>query len=121
MATLAITEHLRANGDLTLLVGREGQRFAVSRDTMCGACPAWERMLNGPFAEATQSEIALPEDDPKVLHILLLIVHLTSEKLPPTMTVAELTALAFLCDKYDTVALVKPFLSVWIHPWLNGM
>lgn len=119
MATQAMTEHLRANGDLTLLVGNDSQRFVVSRDTMCGACPAWERMLNGPYAEASKSEIALPDDDPKVLHILLLIVHLSFKKLPPTITLEELTTLAFMCDKYDTVALVRPFLSIWTEPWLK--
>lgn len=86
---------------------------------MCGACPAWDKMLSGPYAESTKSEIALPDDDSKTLHILLLIVHLTFKKLPPTLTLYELTTLAFTCDKYDTVALVRPFLSVWTAPWLE--
>ncbi|TID25810.1 V-type proton ATPase subunit D [Venturia nashicola] len=120
MAVPLPTLHLRVNGDLTLLVGEHGQRFVVSRDTMCGACPVWERMLNGPYAEATNPEIAFPDDDPKVLHILLSITHLTFKNLPPTLTLEELTTLAFMCDKYDTVALVRPFLPTWTEPWLKA-
>lgn len=119
MAAFPLTHYLRLNGDLTLLVGKDEEGFVVSRDMMCGACPSWERMLNGPYAESTKSEIALPDDDPQALRILLLIAHLTFHKLPPKLTLEELTTLAFTCDKYDTVALVRPFLPVWTEPWLK--
>ncbi|QDS73123.1 hypothetical protein FKW77_001405 [Venturia effusa] len=120
MATRPTTEHLRANSDLTLVVGKDEQRFGVSRATMSGACTAWEIMLTGPYAEATKTEIALPDDDPKSLHILLLIAHLAFQKLPSKLTLEELTTLAFMCDKYDTVALVRPFLPMWTSPWLKN-
>ncbi|KAF2437148.1 hypothetical protein EJ08DRAFT_644666 [Tothia fuscella] len=37
--------------------------------------------------------------------------------LPMERTVQQLLQLACLCDKYNTTALVKPFIEFWVEPW----
>jgi hypothetical protein len=111
MVTSAITEHLRSDGDLAFIVGEDEHHFVVFRSTMRGACLAWNKLPNpnGPDIEATKSEIALPNDDPKALRTLLLITHLKFYELPGQLSLGVFLSLATVCDNYDTVSPVRPF------------
>ncbi|KAF1991477.1 hypothetical protein K402DRAFT_294941, partial [Aulographum hederae CBS 113979] len=110
--------HLDPDGDLTIKVrpDKDPLEYVVSKRTMCFASPAWRAMLTGQFSESTASEVPFPEDDPDALLIVLRIAHLQFALLPRSMSFLMVVKLAVLCDKYDTVALVKPFLSMWVDP-----
>ncbi|KAK8159838.1 hypothetical protein IWX90DRAFT_312450 [Phyllosticta citrichinensis] len=75
------------NGDLRLRVFEQTPEarpkiFIVSSHAMSLACHAWNSMLNGHFKESQpatsdkQREVALPDDNPDALKILLNISHL---------------------------------------------
>ncbi|TID25813.1 V-type proton ATPase subunit D [Venturia nashicola] len=110
------TKILRANGNLTLIVGKQKQRILVSRDVVMGICKPWEAMLTR-FIEASQAEVELPDDDPTAVTIVCTIAHLRFHDLPLTLTIDELSKLATLCDKYDTTAIVGPFIHARLTPW----
>ncbi|KAE9988239.1 hypothetical protein EG327_003453 [Venturia inaequalis] len=110
------TKILRANGDLTLIIGQQRQRILVSRDVIVGICKPWEAMFTR-FIEASQAEVELPDDDPTAVTIVCTIAHLKFHDLPLTLTIDELSELATLCDKYDTTAVVGPFVHDWVTPW----
>lgn len=107
------------SGGLKLLIGaaHEQMTVMVSPQALCLASPVWRAMLNpaSGFQEATSVErtVSFPEDDPETFIILLQICHLNFSKVPEVLTYRELTKIAVLCDKYDTVALVRPWISKW--------
>ena len=88
--------------------------FVVSSAVMRIASPVWRTMFDpqGPFMDTqrsfTHGEMDLPEDDADALLCILRIAHLQFRKLPETLDYAELLNLAIICDKYDTVAVVRP-------------
>lgn len=53
------------------------------------------------------------EDDADALLLLLRIAHLDFISVKKQLSVAELYNLAILCDKYDCVHLVKPWVDEW--------
>jgi len=68
---------LYPQGDLTLVVGDVvKQPFLVSRDAVRLASPVWNAMLGGRWRESGASEVALPDDDPEAMHIVLKLAHL---------------------------------------------
>lgn len=106
-------------GDLHLLIGRRVSgpvfRIQVSRDVLQLASPAWAAMLDPKvaWAESNKGEIELPDDDANAMLVVLRLAHL---KFPPagfTLTNRLLYNLAVLCDKYDLVSLVQPFVETW--------
>lgn len=105
------------SGDLVLVVNKaeEQRRFRVSTKVMSLASPVWRIMLDpsGPFQEAKREngEVALPEDDPNALCIVLHIIHFRPRSLPNTIEDDELMSLAILCQKYDIAELVSPWLQ----------
>ncbi|KAE9988241.1 hypothetical protein EG327_003455 [Venturia inaequalis] len=109
------TIHLRDGGDLTLIVG-EGEdktQYVVCRRTICGVCKSWNAMFTK-FSEAFAPEVELPDDNPQAILILLQIAHLRFDQLPGgAMSLQELNRLAIVCDKYDAVATVRPFIKTW--------
>lgn len=110
---------LRVNRDLTLVVGQQKERILVSRDVVVDICKPWEAMLTR-FIEASKSEVELPDDDPTAVTIVCTIAHLKFHDLPLTLTINELSGLATLCDKYDTIAMVGPFIHDCVTPWFFG-
>lgn len=117
------TKDVYRNGDLMLVVGEDfgpAHRFRVSRDTMCMASTVWRAMLSreGQFSEATQKEVAFPDDDPHAFYLILQVAHLQFAKALQQMNLEDLAEVAILCDKYDTVALVRPFIPGWVQPFL---
>ncbi|KAE9371869.1 hypothetical protein N431DRAFT_410930 [Stipitochalara longipes BDJ] len=59
-------------------------------------------------------ELDFTEDLVNALLILLNITHLRFASIPSTVTTAILSEIAILCDKYDCVLLVKPWLTQWL-------
>lgn len=104
------------NGDRSLIVGTgENQKvFRVSSKAMCLASPVWKAMFAGPFKEATAQEISFPEAEPNALLITLRIAHLQFKELPSFLDFHQLLNLAVVCDVYDLVSIVRPFLTGWI-------
>jgi hypothetical protein len=107
------------HGDLTLLVGSDTPndhvlRYRVSTHVLCLASPVWEAMLTGNFREGLAKNIPFPEDDASALRILLLIAHRLDKVSTKPMSVDALANIADLCDKYDTVDLVRQYTDHWV-------
>ena len=67
--------------------------------------------LAGGFMEAHQSngnEVYLADDDADALLLILQIAHLQFKKVPEFLEFEQLLHVAIVCDKYDTVGLVRP-------------
>ncbi|QDS73124.1 hypothetical protein FKW77_001419 [Venturia effusa] len=110
------TIFLRDDGDLTLIVGEEKQRYVVCRRTISGVCKSWHTMFTK-FSEASAAEVELPDDNPKAILTILQIAHLRFDQLPAgELSLDVLNQLAIVCDKYDAVATVRPFLTTWLQP-----
>jgi hypothetical protein len=114
---------LHDGSDRTIIVGEkeDGQRiYKVSSLAMSMASPIWKAMFNpaSGFRESNPDvAVEFPEDDPNMMLILLRIAHLQFNEVPKSITFACLRELAVLCDKYDTVGLVQPFIENWMGPW----
>lgn len=59
-------------------------------------------------------ELDFTEDPPVALLILLRIAHFQFNEIPSKIHAELLLEIALLCDQYDCVALVKPWLSQWL-------
>jgi hypothetical protein len=114
---------LNHSGDRTIIVGQkeDGQRiYKVSSIAMSMASPIWKAMFNptSGFLESNPDvPVEFPEDDPDALLILLKIAHLQFHQIPKSISFSWLTELAVLCDKYDSVRLLQPFIEQWMSPW----
>ncbi len=89
---------------------------------MARTSPVWDTMLFGPFLEGQAQQatadnwtVALPEDDPDALLILLRATHGDLVAIPGVLSRDQLLRLVVLCDKYDTVGTLRTF---W-EPWVN--
>lgn len=65
-------------------------------------------------------EIDFAEDPAEALLILLNITHFRFTKVPLTLPLDTLSDIAILCDQYDCVHLVKPWLSEWLADESTG-
>jgi hypothetical protein len=77
--------------DLTLIVGSQqhpkGQKaFRVSKGSFRNVSAVWTKMLNGNWAESSQSEICLPDDSCDAFLIVLRIAHFQLSELPDYWT-----------------------------------
>jgi len=95
----------------------------VSSHALCHASPVWKKFLFPPFAKIpdeieaeNDTRIDFTEDAGDALLILLRITHLQFHKVESTLPIAELVKVAVLCDQYDCVQLVRPWLHQWIPP-----
>ena len=113
-------------GDFRLLVtySNEPTYFIVSSHAMSLASPVWKTIIHPPFEKIFDEEATIrqsqdrerdfSDDNGEALLILLRIAHLQFNKVPPNLTFKSLFEIAILCDKYDCVSLVKPWLSTWL-------
>lgn len=110
------------NADLTLIVGENPiHRFKVSRNTLCMASSVFKAMLSRNFIEAQKDEIELEDDDPDALLIILRIVHLKFSEVKRSFEYqSQLVQVAVVCDKYDLVAVCRPFIPGWARKWLRA-
>jgi hypothetical protein len=107
--------------DLTLIVGSDRVRFQVSSSVIRLSSPVWNAMLTGPYIESNLSKIPFPEDSPSAFLIILQILHYKFNSLPKEMTLQQIIELAQICDKYDLVSIVGPWLPAWTSPYPKGM
>lgn len=98
-----------------LVIGKEKQAVKVSRAVLMVLSPVLRAMVSGPYREGSSDnrEIKLPEDDPKALLLVLRIGHFKTKALPKDISFQELYQLAIVCDKYDTVSVVRPYFDKW--------
>ncbi len=116
------TQVLDPRGDLVLVAGEcdVTTRFRVCSRSMARASPFWATMLFGPFMEGKGQQttddwsVALPEDDPTALSIVLRAVHGHLSTLPRTLSLDQLFSLAVVCDKYDMVRSLTTFWGGWV-------
>ena len=129
----ATTVYLVDDGDLKLHVNCSRERrkrlrgldlpvvyqktFVVSSTVMRIASPVWRAMFDpqSPFMDTqrslTHGEMDLPEDDADALLYVLRIAHLQFRRIPETLDFIDLLNVAIICDKYDTVSIVRPVSS----------
>lgn len=107
-------------GDLKIIATDRDQQpktFVASSSVMRLASSVWRVMFDpqGRFREAqgSQEEIPLPDDDADALLIVLRIAHLAWREVPESISFDNLADLAVLCDKYDVIHLVRPWLARW--------
>jgi len=127
------------SGDTQLLVSLpEGEITAsVSSHAMSLASPVWKKFISPPwrpsqinklretsslddnegvrisFPPASDELLDFREDDADALLLLLRIAHLDFISVKKRLSIAELYNLAILCDKYDCVHLIKPWVDEW--------
>jgi hypothetical protein len=92
----------------------------VSSDALVLASPVWKKFLFPPWEDKEdpaplEKEIDCSEDDPAALLILLNIMHLKFRSIPATLSSMELFHIAILCDQYDCVHLIQPWLETWLQ------
>lgn len=107
-------------GDAILLIGPENdqQPVLVSRIVMSLASSVWKAMFcREQWTESTATELSLPEDNVDAMLIALRIAHLKFKDLPSEneLSFEAFLDLAVLCDKYDLIQLVRPFVD--LHGW----
>jgi hypothetical protein len=115
---------LSDTSDRTIIVGKaeNGQRiYNVQSLVMTMTSPVWKAMFNpGRFLEGNPDvPVEFPDDDPDALLILLRIIHFQNSLVPKELpSFDSLVKIAELCDKYDTVNVVRPHLESWMRPWI---
>ncbi|KAF3052724.1 hypothetical protein E8E11_009750 [Didymella keratinophila] len=119
---------LHDDGDVTLVVGKNGhpqQPIKASKSAMSLASSVWKAMFSRVWAEHEASEILLPDDDMDAILLVLRIAHLRFQDLPKkgALPLQSLLDLAIVCDKYDLVHLVRPFLNLndWASIWFPNL
>ena len=116
------TIYLDSLGDLRLLVKDSGDQWrtlVVSSSAMCLASPVWRAMLDpkSHFREAERQEVEFPDDNLDALLIVLRVAHLKFREVPISVSFDGLVSLAVVCDKYNTVGVVRHWLPQWLGPW----
>lgn len=114
------TIYVDQDGDFDLVVGlgTESRTFCVSSKVMCLASPVWRAMLSleHGFQESSPGTnvITLPEDDVLSIFIVLLASHVRFQEIPGSVTFKQLVNLCVVCDKYDCISVLQPWLSGWL-------
>jgi len=106
-------------------------KWKVSSHALVLASPVWKKFVFPPWpslpaqdqlvtgtensldSEPSAKELDFEEDDNVALLLLLKIAHLQFTDVPAKLSYEELMNVAILCDKYDCVKLVKP----WVFKW----
>jgi hypothetical protein len=101
----------------------------VASQAMVLASPVWKKFLFPPWetiqpdnshpsttiGSGKQKEIDFSHDNSDALLVLLNIAHLCFTKVPNTqLSYQMLYDLAILCDQYDCLALVRPWVDKWV-------
>ncbi|KAL2070196.1 hypothetical protein VTL71DRAFT_13222 [Oculimacula yallundae] len=114
-----------ATGDTKVLVKYKGKKIEglVSSASLCQASPVWKNFIYPPWDTAwPQPEVPMipktlnfRQESGKALLILLDIVHLNFLRVPNAPSQETLRQVAQLCELYQCVAIVAP----WIGKWRN--
>ena len=108
-------------GDLSLLVGAERCRILVLSKVMSLGSPVFAKMLEYNFIEGVSNRkgpnthcVTLPDDDAEAVALLCRIFHLDTTGLTTFAPARKtLRKLVILCDKYECVALMHPWMALW--------
>lgn len=114
------------SGELLLRVGGdhtdEPALFLVCSRALIRLSKVFSKMLNGGFAESRTVaargrdwQVDLPDDDPKVLRVLMNVMHGRVHEVPEMMELEELWTVMVAADKYDIVYLLRPWALVWVE------
>ncbi|KAF1991476.1 hypothetical protein K402DRAFT_416779 [Aulographum hederae CBS 113979] len=94
--------------------------YVVSKKAMSLASLVWDAMFNRNFSETTAKRVPFVGDDPFALLVVLRIAHMQFSQLPKSVSFRQLLEIAVICDKYDTLAVIRPWLSTWADPHKNN-
>jgi hypothetical protein len=108
------------SADIDIRVTQDGKvaKWKVCSYALVLASPVWKLFVFPPFPRLPEHEkegLDFQDDDSSALLVLLKIAHLQFTNIPAKRSYEELLNLAILCDKYDCVRLVKPWVSKWCH------
>jgi len=118
-------------GDVLLILSSSSgiARFRVNSNILCIASPVFRAMLGAKsqFKERTALsartstseplELSLPDDDPKALVVILRVIHLQYDWVPPSLDESQLYKIAVICDKYD----MRQSLEIWLAKWISPL
>jgi len=118
-------------GDVLLTLSSSSgiARFRVNSIILCIASPVFRAMLgaNSQFKEraalsartstSEPLELSLPDDDPQALVVILRVIHLQYDWVPPSLDENQLYKVAITCDKYD----MRQSLEVWLAKWVSPL
>jgi len=121
-------------GDVLLILSAfsESARFRVNSNILCIALPVFRAMLGtkSQFKERNALsartstceplEISLSDDDPRALGVILRVIHLQYDWVPPSLDENQLCRIAVICDKYDMRQSLELWLVRWISPFVES-
>ena len=119
---------LLESGDLRIEVtySHESLTWSGLSSSLAQVSPVWKEILSPTSPKLTsqkgdvdddekrEKRLDLSEDYGEALLILLRIAHCQFSMLPPDLKFEEILEMAALCDKYDCVGLVQPWLELWL-------
>jgi hypothetical protein len=107
------------NIDNTVILESAGTTTKSGEPIVTEQIASMKLKANNPSV-ATMEEGDFAEDPAEALLILLNITHLRFTTVPLTLPLDTLSDIAILCDQYDCVHLVKPWLSQWLADESTG-
>jgi len=114
---------------LTLLSSAKIAKFRVNSNILCLASPVFRAMLGpksqfreraaltGRTSASEPLEISLSDDDPEALGVIMRIIHLQYDWVPPSLNEDQLYKVAVICDKYS----MRQSLEVWLTKWVSPL
>jgi hypothetical protein len=110
------------HGDLRLEIGDGPSRESVVVNSVVLQMhsPVFRVMLSGPFLEGIRPDhgdwvVRLPADDVAGMTILFDIIHANFDRVPIDVAGPQLRSVAIAADKYDMLAVLKPWIVRWSH------
>ena len=113
-----------ASGDVVFVVGEGGSQFRlrVSSTFLQHVSPVFAALLSGRWQEGRKQnpsqvfrEIALKDDNPTALELLLKILYFKHDDAPLTLKPMAIYDFAVVADKYDCVKAVKFVKHAWLQ------
>ncbi|KAL2070199.1 hypothetical protein VTL71DRAFT_13225 [Oculimacula yallundae] len=108
-------------GDVSIMITFQGHEVqgSVASQALVLASPVWKKFIYPPWVAIEKTtyrskSIDFTDDDGCALLILLRLAHLQFSRIPDKVYPETLFALAVLCEKYQCLALVSPWLEKWI-------
>ncbi|KAK0119407.1 hypothetical protein ONS95_010859 [Cadophora gregata] len=113
-------------GDTKILVTYQGSKIQglVASQSLCQASPVWKNFIYPPWGTqdagvedgiaAGPKSIDCSEDDGEALLVLMNIVHLEFQKIPKSLALGILHQVAMLCEQYQCVRIVAPWVQGWV-------
>lgn len=120
------------NGDLSMVFNfddSQSKRLLVSRYILCLSSKVFDAMIGdrSQFQEATNPtlshdgirEVAFNDDDFPAILMIMNILHLQHDRVPPHISFTQLSETARICDKYDLVRSVGLWPATWSQQYFD--